>query len=392
MNGERKKQVALITFHFPYNCGAALQCWALQTVIERHGYDVQVIDYEPDYHRNRYTPWENPLITAETRMRNSRKIRALAWIKGFALGAASYLHYGENRIRERKFRTFMHDRLHMTRLYKTIGELREDPPQAQTYVTGSDQIWNPHITEGFDEAYFLRFGSASTRRISYAVGADFSDEKADVSRLPELLESMDVISLREEKCRDMIRASARQGVPMHISLDPTLLLSAEDYEAIEREPENPPENYVFTYVMPNESAQEVLEAAQTIAQQMGARVVHASGGRQQGVRNLPQDSRICSPEEFLWYVRHARYVVTNSFHGTVFSVILHKGFSVVPHTKTGNRTTELLERLGLQERVAAHAQQAAAIWKAQADAPKEQDALSELRRESTAFLIRHIAG
>lgn len=391
MSEERKKRIGLITFHFPYNCGAALQCFALQTAIERSGYEVRVIDYEPDYHRNRYTPWENPLITARARMRNSRKIRALAWIKGFALGAASYLHHKENGIREEKFRAFMHGRLHMTRLYRSIGELRANPPQAHAYVTGSDQLWNPHITDGFDEAYFLRFGGAQTRRISYAVGADFSDEKADAARLPELLEGMDAISLREGKCFEAVRLAARAGVPMHISLDPTLLLSAQDYEAIEREPENPPQNFVFTYVMPNESAAEVFEAAQTIAQRLGARVVNASGGRQD-IRNLPQENRICSPEEFLWYIRHARYVVTNSFHGTVFSVIMNQDFSVVPHTKTGNRTTELLARIGLEERAAERAEQAAALADRQTDYPRAQEKLLALRRESMEFLIRHIEG
>ena len=384
-----KKRVGLITFHFPYNCGAVLQCWASQTVMERNGCEVKVINYVPWYHRNRYTPFKNPFQFAMQRMRKSEKIKLIAWCSGFARAVYSWRLFSKHMPREKKFYGFINKNLHLTRMYRSIDALRKDPPKADAYVCGSDQLWNVHLTEGFDEAYFLRFGGDDVRRISYAVGADFTEAKNPEAELPELLSRMDAISLRERKSWAAVEKATGGRLPMHESIDPTLLLTREDYESIEEKPENVPERFVLTYVMPNESAHKVFNAARKMGEKLGIAVIDVNGNPL-GINKRIEDNRICSPGEFLWYIRHAEYVFTNSFHGTVFSAIYGKQFMVMPHSKTGNRTTELLAKLGLSQRVAKTGDLAFAHADDPIDYEAAQERIGALRKDSLDYLMKNI--
>lgn len=347
-------KIGIITFHFPYNCGAVLQCAALQTFIEKLGHQASVINYRPWYHQNRYTPFKNPLQFArtmyETTDADASWLKHVArWCEGFFRAVGSWRHYGRRKVQDRKFRGFIRSYLHETRVYRTIGALRRRPPKCGLYISGSDQLWNAHITnKAFDEAYFLKFGAKNIGRISYAVGADFSVHPSPESVLPALLCDFDAIALREMKCYDDVRKYAPDK-PIANTVDPTFLLSREDYDqfmctrTLETEP------FIFTYTMPNESQHKVYNAAKLLSERLGLKVVDASGNPTK-VNAKIEDHRVCGPDEFLWYMKHADYVLTNSFHGTAFSIIMEKQFCTIPHTQTGNRVTEILNKVGLDRR------------------------------------------
>ena len=130
--------------------------------------------------------------------------------------------------------------------------------------------------------------------------------------------------------------------PFHVDIDPTLLLTADAYEAIlpkEALVEGP---FILTYTMPGDAQPLANRAAKALSEKTGLPIVDACGDPTKGNREI-EDQRTCSPGEFLWYVKHADYVVTNSFHGTVFSVLYHKRFVTVLHKETGNRVSELLD-------------------------------------------------
>lgn len=346
-------KVGIITFHFPYNCGAALQCFALQTKLEELGHEAHIINYRPWYHQNRYTPLKNPIYFAKKRFHEPAGNWVKRWyhaLDGFARTVHSWKRYPEVAEKEKKFRTFVKTHLKETEVYRTLEQLQKKPPACDLYIAGSDQLWNSAITNGhFDGAYFLNFGDKHIKRITYSVGADFSKLSEPEEALKNVIQNIDTISLREEKWRPIVEKATEGKIPVHIDLDPTLLLDEDTY--IRNMPKMPEERepYILTYTMNGETQKQVYNGARMLSEKLGMRIIDVSGDPNHMNKKV-EDNRLCSPDEFLWYVYHADYVVTNSFHGTVFSVLFQKKFVTIPHAVTGNRVTELLDKLGLSDR------------------------------------------
>ena len=103
--------------------------------------------------------------------------------------------------------------------------------------------------------------------------------------------------------------------------------------------------------MGDKSQGRVYSAAKKLREESGLSIIDITGNPLRKDTVFGVDSIKAGPDEFLSYIKNARYVITNSFHGTAFSIIYHKQFVVVPHSKTGNRVTDLLERVGLNSQV-----------------------------------------
>lgn len=386
-------KIGIITFHFPYNCGATLQCLALQTKLEQLGNQVSVINYRPWYHQNRYVPLKNPVYYGGKMMKKKSENdpiykRLYRGADGFARVVWSWRNYGKIAPREKKFRAFIQKNLHETKVYRTMDQLRNDPPALDMYVCGSDQLWNAKLTEGvFDPAYFLDFGGKEVKRISYAMGANFDGVDGVEEQLKTLLSPFDAVSLREEKCLPQVQQALPGGVPTRVDLDPTFLLEEKDYLPLMPDKTLESEPFILTYAMPNESQHKVYNAARIFGEKMGMKVIDVCGNPTQ-VNQKVADNRICGPDEFLWYMKHASYVLTNSFHGTAFSVIFRKQFAVVPHTVTGNRVSELLEKLGLGDRWTKTGDQAAKLIEKPVDYSVCEENLAALRQQAVDYLRR----
>jgi 2-succinyl-5-enolpyruvyl-6-hydroxy-3-cyclohexene-1-carboxylate synthase len=382
-------KVGIITFHFPFNCGAALQCFALESKLEELGNDVQVINYVPWYHWNRYASYKNPFYYANKKLHEPARnvlTRGYHGAKGFYDTVRSWKSAKVKKVREQKFAAFRKAHLHETRTYRTVGQLRRHPPKCDLYLAGSDQIWNSKLTDGrFDPAYFMDFGGRDVRRMTYAVGTYFDDPAAAQKEIGPMLKKLDAVSLREIKFMRPVMEAADPKTPMHLDVDPTLLPDVSAYEALlPKEPleKNP---FIVVYTMPGPAQNQVNAAAKKLAARTGLHLIDVNGNPNAGNRQI-KDSRIVSPEEFLWYVKNAAYVVTNSFHGTVFSVLFRKRFATILHKETGNRVSELLDKLGLSERYTEETEAVDGI----VDLPIEWDtaekALETLRAESVRYL------
>lgn len=381
-------KVGIITYHFPYNCGATLQCFALQTKLEELGHEVCIINYRPWYHQNRYTPLKNPIYFAKKMYNepaNSIQERWKHALGGFLRTIRSWKRYSEVAVKDKKFHSFVKRNLKETRVYRTLEQLQKNPPSCDVYISGSDQLWNSAITGGtFDSAYFLNFGNNKTKRMTYSVGADFSKLVDPTGDLKDLVKNLNVISLREEKWLPVVEAAA-VGIPTHIDVDPTLLLKAETYEAnmASLSPEKEP--YILTYTMIGETQKQIYNGARILSEKLGLKVIDVSGDP--GFMNKKvEDNRLCGPDEFLWYVKNAEYVITNSFHGTVFSVIFKKKFVTIPHAVTGNRVTELLDKLGLTTRYHRVTTEAVKEITKDIDYITVTEKLEHLRNNSITFL------
>ena len=382
-------KIGIITFHFPSNCGAALQCYALQSKLISLGHEVEIINYCPWYHQNRYLAFKNPIYFAKRKMREpARNIltRLYHGAYGFFWTVYSWRKAKVARQCTVRFQTFRKKHLHETRVYRTVKTLKRRPPKCDLYIAGSDQLWNDKLTDGkLDTAYFLDFGGDGIRRATYAVGTFFADPKTVQSKLRPLLERIDYVSLREEKYLPLVAGAASDRTRFHIDVDPTLLLCAADYESLE--PQEPLQEgpFILSYTMPGAAQAKVNKAAKALSAATGVHLIDINGNPNAINRQI-EDQRVSSPGEFLWYMQHASEVVTGSFHGTVFAILYHRPFVSVLHAETGNRVSELLARLGLSDRIAGDPETVAAKIAEPIDWDAVDARLDALRKESVRYL------
>ena len=321
-------KIRTITCHNAVNYGARLQACALLHYLSNLGHDVQVIDYRPSYMSFREKVWYWPGSSVK------------AWIKLF-------LRFRQrlNRLKQyAAFEKFSEKYLsRTTRIYHNIAGLKEKPPHADLYIAGSDQIWNTLFCNGTDAAYYLDFGPLETKRISYAASFALSSLAIGCEAfVRENLSAFDAISVRETSGLQILNSLDFSG---RIVADPVFLLSAEEWDLLLSCRETS-ESYVLVYdVM---GCNQVKRLARRIAKQLGCNL-YAIGYRNLGYadRNFSRSS----PDTFVELIRNARFVVSNSFHGTAFAMIYHKDFFVVDRTDGLNeRMHDLLSRCGLSSR------------------------------------------
>ena len=169
-------KIRTITCHDVANYGAALQALALQTYLKKEGHDVRIIDYVPEYIKP-YDIWKvNPA---------SHLYKPSKYFFAFKLFWAlrKYVHIRPTMKRLEAFKEFNGKYLELTRRYSSYEELANDPPIADVYIAGSDQIWRTNLMNGKDPAFYLQFGNKTVRRMSYA--ASFG--------LPHLTDGMDYL-------------------------------------------------------------------------------------------------------------------------------------------------------------------------------------------------------
>lgn len=346
------KKVGIITFHFAQNVGAVLQCLALNEYLKRCGYDPFVINYRPKYHTAKYSAWQPPIYLASQKARalsergvDGYKLMAEAG-KSFLASMKNNCCYFKNVKRAEVFNDFLRCNLNQSEAYLSIEELIDHPPTADIYICGSDQVWNKSITnEEFDDAYFLRFGNDEIKRFAYAVSMGETDILGNPELFLDKIQRLNEIFLREST--DCEKLSELTGQPCKNVKDPTLLLTAEDYRRFENRT-SVQGDYVFVYtVLKSEAIKRIVEA---LTRDEERSVIDGSThdyikGNKPAYRFDP----LCGPGDFLSYIRDAEYVITNSFHGTVFSILYHKNFITVANNKRNSRMEELLDYIGLKD-------------------------------------------
>lgn len=246
----------------------------------------------------------------------------------------------------RKFHEFIANYMKTTQRYDTFEELKTNPPQADVYFCGSDQIWNTTINNGLDPAFFLDFAPEGAVRASYA--ASFS-----VSKIPQehqafvksMLDKMDFISVREKTGLNILNTL---GISGGVNVcDPVLLLDTDHWMSMVQRPRY--SNYILVY--DQENSKSIRNIARKIAKQQGKRIV--------AIENLypmtyaDHREKYAGPLDFLSLITHADCVITNSFHCTAFSLIMGRQFFVVnrTHQKVNSRMQDLLSTLGIADRM-----------------------------------------
>lgn len=327
------KKIKIITFHNAHNYGAFLQVFALQKKLAEDN-NVEIINYE----NNEIIKDYNILHIDKTSIK-----------KFFKSVISNIVFLRKKIIKYYKFKRMIGKNIFLTkRVFMSEKDLKSNPPKADIYITGSDQVWNSEITHGLCDSYTLNFGPTDIKRISYGASIGntiLSRNEEEVYRTK--ISKIDCISVREEDGKKLLE-SIGINKPIEVVLDPTLLLCKNDWEKIiekERLINNP---YILSYMIVADDEYEKI--VNKLANITGLKIVHFGARKNRYKKNNLKSAFTSDPFEFVNLIKNAEYVVCTSFHATVFSIIFNKKFWVIPHRKTGSRVTNLLDKLGISER------------------------------------------
>lgn len=378
-------KICTITCQRVYNYGASLQAYALQHYLETLGHSVEIINFNPWFHCDRYNMFWN----------GSGRRSLIKYLVNGTYSPFTYLYKPLKAWRKGMFKTWGRKKqfdefdkrfLHLTKHnYKTSASLAENPPVADVYVAGSDQIWNTFSNNGKEPAYYLDFGNHSTKRISYA--ASLSTSKiADgwESFVKEKVANLDCISVREKSGVQLLEALGVHNI--HLVLDPVFLLKKEEWFELAKMAKDyrlSPNSYILVYdFLGNDASMQ--QFIKDCAKQKKLSVVSINDFDSRSYADVNINN--AGPLEFLALLDNAAYVIANSFHATAFSVLFHKEFytfGLLGHNNS-NRMLDFLGELGLGDRFAATELQP------EIDYDKVDLVLNKKKEDSFNYLINSI--
>lgn len=333
-------RIGLLTFHRAYNYGALLQCYALSHTLNKLGFECKVIDYWPNYFK------ENYYITKKFTFRHPP---IKTWIRHIQVSTIL-------KRRNKNFENFIRDYIPLTQeTYTTHNQLLNGNLCFDLFITGSDQVWND-CCAAFDPVYFLSLKCFTNKpRFSYA--ASFGMKKIpEVSRKEYVnrLFGYKAYSVREKSGQVILKDLV--NITADINCDPTLLLSRNDWQDIENQKTVTEKPYVLIYYV--KETERLQDEAFAFAQKNKCDVicvpcnmeVSALKGKKEKEKGFIVKNDI-APDDFVSLMDNTQKVFTNSFHGTIFSLIFKKDcFIELKHLdgSYNSRVIELLESLSFQ--------------------------------------------
>lgn len=322
-------KIGILTYHSGFNYGACLQAYALRSTLIRLGYNAEIINFET----------ERFVASREMFSRHPRRIKEVIkyWTR---LPYWNSLHR-----REKLFNSYTFDVLHATQRYKTEQEVINNIGSYDCIVCGSDQIWNLSEVDApaANLLFYLNFPK-SQRRVSYAAsfGKWVGDADSRVGDFLPWLQQFDAISVREMSGVNYLRS---KGLACALTLDPTVLLDREDYDPI-CAPRLIDTKYVLMFGW--NTNKDLIDVAKKVAKELKLPVFNIVPPPRALCCGIPRKLDV-GPCEFLSMIKHAEFVVTNSFHGTAFSMTFERPFVSVVTGHADTRMESLLQQLGLAD-------------------------------------------
>lgn len=365
-------KIGIITLFRGLNYGACLQAFSTAEFLKRNNISVQLIDY-------RRPKWESA--------HNLRKFRLAKKIKFCFINYILHINAKLEIInwkKEKRFRDFIL-LLPITEPYTNISDLSKNEHLFDTYISGSDQIWNPKIMGSIDEIapYFLSFIEKNKKKISYASSmGGYKYNQNEKNKIKNWLELFSSISVRENFSKMQLEDEMTKNV--EVVLDPIFLLSKDQWSGIES-PLKLDFEYILVYAVGQ--VEKCIEYAKAISKRTNLKVINISSGLLK--KGVHKNIRGVGPKEFLWLIRNARYVVTSSFHGVAFSINFNRDFFCVYDKVLSIRSLDLLERLEMRNRVVENIEYLINT-KLDIDHSLYKDYLEVLRKKSQKFLLNSI--
>lgn len=327
-------KIGILTFHCAANYGAVLQAYCLQEVLKQLGHEVYIIDYCPEYLIKPYKIFKY----------NSRDYKSwYSRFKGFV--RACWIMP----IRWRRNRAFIQFIKKHISLY-TLN-LDKEKNNFDAFVLGSDQIWNPIITQGFDPIYLGDFAAAKGKKIiSYAAsaGSVANLAKGDVDYFLSRLQHFYAIFVRENSLNDYINNTL--SLNSKVIYDPVLLAGTEVLNKLFQVDREESKEKKFLLLFQLNRNNDIASYAHSIAQSKGLEMVEVVS-MSESVCNRRLRSSL-SIEQLLQYFMNASYILTSSFHGTVLALLFNKQFNTISvDSNIDERALSLLNSFHLRERM-----------------------------------------
>lgn len=363
-------KIGIVTFwNSDNNYGQIFQGFALQNYLKELGHDACILRYShssPSFSLKSLTP-----------------INVYRSLRATIKKCKTFFHKGP----KHNFEKFRNKVTFSEKKYDTLNELEsEDWTNYDAFICGSDQVW---ITNS--DVYFLQFAPSHALKIAYAPSFGKTTlNKEFQEALPKRLETFDSISVREDSGVEIVR---KAGFEAELVCDPTLLYDKEFYLDSIGKKGSLEKNTVFCYLLNycnlEPFCKEIAEFCNR--ESLTPVVFNIKGFKSKWLSS----HKIQSPEEWLSQLYDAKYSVTNSFHGLVFSIIFHKNFAVYLHTgraaSINTRLISLLKIVGLSDRIVTEENKLEDILNREIDWDDIDKSLSNYRKASIDYLKKALS-
>lgn len=324
-----KKKVVIATFLYT-NYGGLLQGLALKTFLSKfNNLDIHNLNF--------FTKWHS---------KDSRVFNLYGSIKS-RIGQIlfSLIRLFPLLRRKRKTNSFKVNNFKLTRQYSTSEDFIANPPIADIFISGSDQVFNPKGL--YRDVFYLNFKKNNFKKVSYAAsfgGANFSDEES--KWIKPIVNDFDALSFREKSGSDF--STTKLNEKNEWVVDPVFLMTRKEWSGFSINPKVK-SKFIFIYALASE--EELLFIANKIKKKTGYQIICVRPNS----RNFLDVDKVlygCSPLEIIGLFENASYIVTDSFHGTAFSIIFDKPFNVfISRPEVSTRIYSLLELVNLSEKI-----------------------------------------
>lgn len=320
------KKISFITVHVGFNFGSKLQAIATSEVFKKLGYTPICVNYIPPrvkYERYWKTAFSNPI----------KFIRRL-------------LFFPIHRISRHNFDGYLSKHCKVSKPFYAEDDFRKNCPKADVYVSGSDQLWNYKHNEGNDKHYF--FDGIKGKKIAYASSIGMTSLPDDYAAyVKEQLSQYSAISVRERSAVELLE---KMGISAIHVLDPTFMLNKEEWKPFASK-RLVKEKYIFVYLPYNIKDKDLIyRSVRKVAKEKNLKVVSYSDNVIKD-KYAEQTIYFVNPGDVFSLILHAEVVMTNSFHGTAFSINLNKQFWTYMPSSFSTRITSILNLCGLNDRL-----------------------------------------
>lgn len=336
------KKISIITMQNVPNYGSVLQAYATQIFFEDNGLQVEFVDY-----------WRKNMLDEENVRRAvyddcNLKFQKY-WCKSQVVSLLAYhILLTKRKRRNKVFRDFVSENLHVSsKQYIGYESLIENPPAADVYCTGGDQVWNSDWNEGIDKAFFLDYAPSEKLRISFS--SSIGKEELSIEEkglIIPLLRKYNLLTVREKSAKTLLQ---NEGLLAYQILDPVFLVKKEIWSKfVDADANIYGNDYILVYQLNDDDR--FYNYLDLLASGVKKKVVYLKYTKSKVLKNS-----ICinMPEvnEFLKLIYHAKYILTDSFHATAFSIIFNKQFQCIFPAKYNTRIKSILDLLSLEERI-----------------------------------------
>lgn len=348
------KKIALVTCYFQHNYGSQLQALATQMICEKMDWPHETIKIDglkPEINKAKYKYFLSRIFDINTildKMATVRKVVAQKTNPQYAKNSA---------LRDSIFSDFANHKFRLSQYYSSKRELGEQATQYSAFIVGSDQLWLPsNITADYYTLNFVPNG-IGVKKIAYATSFGISNLPEKQARMAQaFLPKLDSIMVREESGRKLVKKLIGKDIP--VVCDPTLLFSAEEWDQFLPPQRRIAEPYILCYFLGNNPQQR--NWAKSLAKEAGCKIAQLPHldefiKSDEGFADYPLYD--VSPLDFVSLIRDAKYVLTDSFHCSVFSTLFEKQYfsfrrySDDGTVSTNGRLYSLLDSFGLSHRM-----------------------------------------